>query len=156
MIDRQVPAAAVDVHQLTDSMSSITIDPSTLSSGELTSTHHSQKKSSLAFLDDQQQRHRLPGSYDHRQSDLGGVDDATTGHVVFRHHDDTVMSRTTPATHASASGVNFSQPITFQPGPTAAAYLQTAAESELSDNVDQFGCLGLQDLQDMLIGDEFQ
>jgi len=149
-----VPAAAVDVHQLTDSMSSITIDPSTLSSGELTSTHHSQKKSSPAFhapVDDQQ-RHRLPGYYDHRQRDLGGVDDATTGHVVFR-HDDAVMSRTTPATHASASGVNFSQPITFQPGPTAAAYLQTPPESELNDNVDQFGCLGL---QDMLIGDEFQ
>ena len=146
----QASATAFDVHQLTDSMSSITIDPSTLSSGEFIATH-SQKKPSVAVLMPAEDHPRRPLPEPCVQHDMGGLDAAT--HVVFR-HDDAVMSQTS-VTRASTPGANFSQPISFQP---ATSHLQSTMQSALNadHSVDQFGCLDLQDLQDMLIGDDFQ
>jgi len=156
----QVSATAFDMRQLTESMSSITIDPSFLNDSEFVAAH-SQKKPTTAFHvpAQDQPRYPLPGSY--IQPDLGGLD--ATGDMTF-HCDDSVISQI-PMHQASAlQNRNFSQPTELFIAPCSQpiscqppiSHLQTTVElaPNVDDNIDQFGSFDLQDM--MLISDELQ
>ena len=161
MIDvRQVLAMTTDMQQVTDSMSSITIDPSMIppNSGEFVS-----RKPTVAVVVPSelgQPRHPRPQEALYLGRDLAGVD-ATGGGggLVFR-CDDTPTAVGPPHTLHAAANFSLRPPIdAFRPAvPTRVSHVRTATEPapNVADDVDQFGCVDLQDLRDMFIGDEYQ
>ena len=131
------------MEQLVDSMSSITFDQATVDTGDCV-TANSQSAPAAELFDPAAEQHCHPCL-------------ASNGHHDLRGHEEThqIMALSqTPMTLASTLGVGFSQQLTFQPSPADSSYVETAAglAPNRVDSMEQYGCLGL---QDMLDSDEF-